>query len=156
MLILKLTLALSLAIAFPSLADAGEGKFTVNQCLLIMKALRALDRAGAPLDPPPGPQPSDAKQYRLGALRMTIATNLAALSVVGDSFDRARRQLIREHGGEATPQFMDAFQKILDRPCEATLGHIKLSELKLGDGAEENAIPPTVLAALAPIIDVGK
>lgn len=131
---------------------------TVSQCLGVYMGVNSLNYAGQALGDNRTP-PSDAKQYKLGELRGTLSFDLAALQTVYDSVIRARTSLWKENGitpdtkpdSPAMAKFLEDFQKVLDRPCDAKLTRIKLEQLRLGDDA--NAIPLNVLSALEPIID---
>lgn len=137
-----------------SLGTARADDLTIGNCLDIAAGLSALDHFDDPTGKP--------KQYRLGALRITIGLNMAALRHVSETVDKARLGLVAEIGGGKAPQALDPseiaklndeYRKILDRPCDVKPGRMKASDLHLGDSPEENAIPPSVIAALAPIID---
>lgn len=148
------------AAAVAAAAPATAGAFTVAECLSIESGLNALNYAGAQLRDQ-NPAPAGARQYRLGAARWPVAMNLAALSRVSAAFAKSRAALILEVGGgkdvaPGTPEMgrlTDELQKILDKPCDVAPARMKLGDLLLGDGADQNQIPPAVLGALAPIID---
>ncbi len=141
-----------------SATSAAAADLTVSQCMLVSRGLSALDGVGATLEqaPPPG-----ARQYNLGSLRWTVAKNQAQLQPVIDSFQKARGALLREVSGGSDPKpgtpeydrLIARLQEILDKPCDVALARIPLASLKLGDEAGQNQIPPSVLAALAPIVD---
>lgn len=156
---MKKTIAFLAVLAFAA-TPAAAGGFTVAECLNIETGLNALNYAGAQLRDP-NPAPAGAKQYRLGAARWPIAMNLAALSRVSAAFAKSRSALILEIGSgkdiaPGTPEMSrltDELQKILDKPCDVTPAKMKLQDLLLGDGTDQNQIPPAVLGALAPIIE---
>lgn len=143
------------AIAAFSMAPAIADELTISRCLDVAAGLNALDHYDDAMTGKP-------KQYRLGALRVTIGLNMAALRHVSEAAEKARLGLIAEIGGGKPPQAFDPwevsklneeYRKALDQPCDVKPGRIKATDLRLGDGPEENAIPPSVIAALAPIID---
>jgi hypothetical protein len=87
---------------------------------------------------------------------------MAALRNISETVDKTRLGLIAEIGGGKSPQAFDPseiaklndqYRKVLEQPCNVKPAHIKVSDLHLGDGPEENAIPPSVIAALASILD---
>lgn len=127
---------------------------TVGECLSIMSSLDLLDHYDDPVTGKP-------RQYKLGKARLTIALNMAALRHVREAVETTRTNLVQEigNGGDIktnTPEynkFSLTMRDVLLKPCDVTPGHLKLSELKLGDGPEENAIAPSILSALAPILD---
>lgn len=140
-------------------AHAGE-KLTISQCLEINAGLAALDHYDAVI------RDGDKdrvvpKQYKLGAVRITIALNMAALRSVVEATEKARRGIIDEITGGKMPdvgsaEFKEAdakFRAVTESLCNITPGRIRVADLKLGDGPDENAIPPSALAGLAPILD---
>ncbi len=162
--------ALALAAAFAAPATAQES-LTVEQCVTILSGLNALNCVGQQLQ---GQCAPDAKQYKLGDARFTIASDVQALSGVLTSYQRAQQQFMAElpplppaPQGDAKPEPQEtalarADQNkraianqiaMLGKPCPVTPGRLKLSELKLGDAADQNAIPPAVLAAFSLIVD---
>jgi hypothetical protein len=154
---MRFALILAAAIIFTGSRADADG-LTVAQCLNVLNGLNSLNYAGQQLGEPK--PPADAKQYKLGELRGTISFNIAALAQTSDATQRARTALVKEAGGgeikPGTPEmerFLAAFQVVLDKPCDAKLARFKLSELRLGDEPDRNAIPPSVLGALEPIID---
>lgn len=132
--------ALCLCLSF---ASARADDLTIGQCRAIYGALVGLDH------------------YKLGAARMTIALDIAALTPIWQASEKARIGMIAEIAGgkdiqPGTPEyaaFVQRFDADLGKPCGLTLGHVKIADLKLGDGPDENAIPPTSLAAMVPIED---
>jgi hypothetical protein len=142
-----------------SFARGDDKALTLAQCMQIASGLNALNYAGAQLGG--GASPADAKQYKLGSLRITIGLYLAALQVPLDGFEKGKRALYLEVGegkpiDKDSPQMTALVDKIQDRlegPCNVTLPHIKGGDLRIGDGPDQNQIPPGVISALAPIID---
>ena len=146
---------------------------TVEQCINILAGLNSLTWAGQQLGETPDKKPPDAKQYKLGDVRVTIAFDIESLQPVLTSYQRASQQFLGElppvpqadAGKPQSPAAIElqadnnkkfiAFQvKALGQPCPVTInGRLKLSDLKLGDGADQNQIPVNVLAAIVPIID---
>lgn len=143
----------ALALLFPCVASAAE-PLTVGKCLEILAGLNALDHYDDPTSGKP-------RQYKLGALRITVGMTISSLKHVSEAADKARVGLIAEIGGGKpidpnSPdmiRFGTKYQEMLDKPCDVVPARIKISDLKLGDGAEDNAIPPSVLGALAAILD---
>lgn len=136
-------------------AARADDAMTIGRCLDVAAGLSALDHYDDAATGKP-------KQYKLGALRGPIGLNMAALRHVSESIEKARLGLIAEIGGGKAPQAFDSseiaklneeYRKMLDQPCDVKPGRIKVTDLRLGDGPEDNAIPPSVIAALAPILD---
>ncbi len=142
-------------------------KLTLQECIVLRSALRALDGyQGFDKDGKSAPQ-----QYKLGALRGPIALDALALDMVIKAGEEARLGLIRELLPKSVPQpntkeyaefvahddgykkFVAEYQKILDAPQSIDIPHIKLSDLKIGDAPDGNPIPTDVITALAPILD---
>ena len=167
---LKIALAAAMFSATPALAQ-DKPELTVEQCITILNGLNALNCVGQQLG---GSCTPDMKQYKLGDARFTIGANIQALSGVLTIYQRAQQQFMAElppipladPGKPASPEItmMQADQNkrsianqiaMLGKPCVtgSPLLRLKLSELKLGDGPEQNAIPPSVLAAFSPIVD---
>lgn len=150
-------------------SPASAADLTVGQCLSILSGLNALNCVGQQLG---GTCDPHSPQYKLGASRYTIALDTSLLGPVFDAARRAQQQFVAEMpiipqpaAGKADEREVaqarhdqdvaanNNWNKIADAPCGVAPGHLKLSELKLGDGPDENAIPPAVLGAIAPIID---
>jgi hypothetical protein len=133
----------AVAFVFGSVSVAVADDLTIGQCRDIFVALTSLDR------------------FKLGDQRLTVALDIAALTPVWRASEMERIALVNEVGGgkEIKPDtaefgvFMQAFERTLGKACPVTLGRIKAAKLKLGDDADQNAIPPTTLAALMPILD---
>jgi hypothetical protein len=159
MRIIAIALA-AIAIVTPAAAQSPK-PLTVLQCLTVLKGLSALGCVGEQLD---GTCTPDAKQYKLGALRLTTGLNISRLQDLANTVQRAQNGFNSELP-PLDPKAFDAdkvargnqiqanWNKIIDAECPVQPGHIKASDLKLGDGPDENAVPPSVLGALAPIID---
>lgn len=149
---------LAAAVSAALLAPAAAEPLTVAGCLNVLQGLRALDGYDVPAaDPKAAPS---RKTYKLGALRFPIALNIAALSKVEDAVSKTRQALVTEAGGDVKVREPDnqahvisELQKLLDKPCDVTPARMKLADLRLGDGPEENAIPLSALSQMAPIID---
>lgn len=164
---MKATFALVLILAITSPALSAE--FTTEQCVSILTGLNALNCAGQQLG---GTCEPGAKQYKLGPARFTIALAVAALGPVFASAQRAQQDYIGRElppisGKPDDPATALArakqqtlaqknWTKIMAAPCAVAPGHLKLTDLKLGDGPDDNAVPPAVLGAIAPIIDKDK
>lgn len=159
------TLAIALAAAaFTTSVSAQQPSkpLTVLQCLTILKGLDATSCVGKQLDG--GACAPDAKQYKLGPLRVTIGMDLARLQDEANVVQRAQNGFAAELP-PLDPKAPDAdkiarsnqiqanWNKIIDADCPVTLGRLKQSDLKIGDGPDENAFPPAILGALMPIID---
>ncbi len=164
-----LTIApLAVALNGPALSQDAK-PFTVEQCINILTGLKALDCAGQQLN---GTCSADAKQYKLGDARFTIGMNIQALAPVLVEFQRAQQKYMMElppipqpEAGKPVPPEIAAMQAqqnresvanqiaMLAKPCSVTPGRLKQSELKLGDAPDQNAIPPSVLAAFGSIVD---
>lgn len=155
-------------------ARAEEQKLTVERCLGILGGLRALSGGYTQVVKDNGVERTVTQQFKLGPNRFSIALSIAALEVVEKATGSARNALVNEIGGgkpfdEKTPPlagaqlapwaiFIERLQKeVLDTTCSVVPSRLKLSDLKLGDGPpaqpDTNAIPPTAIAALMPIID---
>jgi hypothetical protein len=145
-------------------AQTPPAALTVNQCMTVNAGFEALRYAGAQLNDQ-RPAPPDARQYKLGEVRAIAAFSLSKLQRVMDAFAKARNAMAAElaadkanlDGNNFTPaaaaNLNQAMQKVLDGPCDVQLDRIKLADLRLGDEGDRNQIPPSVVAALSPIID---
>ena len=172
---MKLGIAVAASLlSFPALADDAK-PLTVEQCMTVLNGLNSLNWVGQQLGEGPEKKPADAKQYKLGEARFTIALDISSLSPVRDAYVRGNQQFMAElppippapEGKQPMPeaQQMQADQNrqaiayqvaTLAKPCPVSLttsGRLKLQELKLGDGPDQNAIPPSVLAAFSQIVD---
>jgi hypothetical protein len=168
----SITAVAMIALITPSYAQTPKASLTVEQCINILGGLNSLNWKGQQLNEAPGSKPANAEQYKLGISRFTIALDIAALTPILTSYQRAQQQFAQElpqppqtEAGKPSPS--DA-QRILNEdnkklsnwqfktmaePCQVTLSHLKLADLKIGDGTDQNPIPVSVLAALTPIID---
>lgn len=159
--------------AAPALADDAK-PMTVEQCVTILTGLTSLNYAGQQLND--GTKaPDGAKQYKLGATRYNIAKDISDLQPVLTAAQRAQDDFIAK---ELTPlpvltdgakdaekaAYFDAvakqkvattanWTKILLGPCTVAPGRLKAADLNIGDDSGQNQIPPSVLAAISPIID---
>ena len=159
------------AVAFPIAAIAQPAPFTVEQCINLYGGLNSLNCAGEQLNDPSSCK-SDSKQYNLGAGRITVAVDLAALSPVVNGAQREQQGFVAslpplpkaEPGKPDSADRLDAttdqtkqasvhWRSILDAACPVSPGHLKADDMKIGDGDGKNAFPPSVLGALAPLID---
>ncbi len=136
-----------------------------------MSGLNSLNWVGQQLNEEPSKKPADAKQYKLGDARFTIALDISALTPILSAYQRSQQGFVAElppvppaSDGKPPPEAaqMQADQNRqviahqvgdLAKPCPVTPGRLKLQELKLGDAADQNAIPPAVLAAFSAIVD---
>jgi hypothetical protein len=170
--------AASLAILAAPAAGQDAKPLTVEQCIGVLNGLNSLNWAGQQLNEPNDKKPADAKQYKLGDARFTISMDISSLDPVRAAFQRSQQGFLAEQpvlpavdkdgktadGKMATPELQQAiadqnkaFQahQIADlaKPCPVAPGRLKLQELKIGDNPDQNAIPPSVLAAFSPIVD---
>ena len=148
-----------------------EKAFTIEQCINILTGLTSLSYAGQQLNDA-SRAPTDSKQYKLGPARMKIALNIASMTPVFTAAQLAQNGFISElpslptakdddkskaqHDDAAKAQnklVNDNWRKIIDQPCPVTPGRLSADDLKIGDGPEQNQIPPNVLAAISPIVD---
>lgn len=158
-------IALIASVAAPSFSAHAEDKpasLTVSQCLTVLRGLRSLSGYERVIKENGVERAIANQQYKLGDARLTISLNIGELNRTEDAVSRSRTALMAElmAGGElkdGTPQwlaFLSRLQaEILDRPCNVTLGRIKIADLKLGDGADQNAVPPTAIADILAILD---
>lgn len=97
--------------------------------------------------------------YKLGALRLTIAKNCTALKNALSPYEKARNDFIVEKSGgtgtidpkdnkEAAAAVLEQTQKWLAEEIDVKIEKLSYADLKV----EENNIPISVLADLAPII----
>lgn len=173
MRVAKIFAAAALAAVAQS-AAAEDTPLTVEGCLAILSGLQALGYAGQQLNES-RPAPPDAKQYRLGAARFTIAMDIAALNRVSQEAQRAQQQFAAEQPSprpaepgkpisaderddivKANQRLQANWAEMLKKPCSVTLGRLDESDLKIGDAPDQNQIPVAVLAALMPIISKNK
>ena len=169
---MRTILAVAVAAAItvtPAIAQDAKPQLTVEQCLTILSGLKALDCAGQQLG---GSCASDARQYKLGDARITIGENVQAITPVLTAYQRAQQQYMMElppipaaEPGKPTPPEVAQMQTdqnkkviatqiaMLARPCNVTPGRLKWSDLKIGDDADHNAIPPSVLGAIGAMMD---
>ncbi len=152
---------------------AEDQTYTVQQCNEILNGLAALSEGYVALD-------KDGKQvklqYKLGATRIPIATNITLLKNILKGADDARLDLIKKWipdapdpgadgnnpeykrflQSDAYKHFNEEYVKMMAAPppgVTVQLAHIKESDLKIGDSKDENPIPPILLSQLAPILD---
>lgn len=116
--------------------------------------------------------------YKLGKLRLPIATNITLLRGVLKDAEDARQALVRElipdlpdigadplnpvkeyrdyMKTEKYKKFMDAYTANMTAPppgAKITLARIKSEDLKVGDAPADNPIPPITLSQLGPILE---
>lgn len=107
-------------------------------------------------------------QYKLGESRMTVALNQGALRPIVEAANKTRQAMLADLGpapdekstaeqkaayAKALAAAMDTFERSMKEPCPVTPGRIKLGNLNLGDGPDQNQIPPSVISAIMPIVD---
>jgi hypothetical protein len=160
-----------LTLSAAAIADDAKPQLTVEQCINILGGLNSLGYVGQSLNDTSRP-PADAKQYKLGAARMTVALDISVLTPVLTAAQNAQQGFLRElpplppvdPKKPDSPERADAvaarnnaaaanWQAIIQKSCPVQVVHIKASDLKIGDGPDENAFPPTVLGTIWPIID---
>lgn len=148
-------IAAALAFAVPARA---EDDLTVKTCLEILAGLNSMNFSGQ--SSPTAPAPPDAKPYRLaGSARMTMAFDISELSRVQAASQKAQGEFdktLDQKEPDRQKQLDANWQSILAAPCNVVPGRVKESDLHLGDGPNDNAIPPSVLAVIVPIIDRDK
>lgn len=143
-------------------------KLTMDECVNVYLGLANLDAFDRIVKDGSGEKVVKA-QYKLGDARMTIALDQGVLRPIVDAANKTRQSLLAEMGpapddktataaekaayAKATAEAVSSFEASMKEPCPVTPGRIKLSDLKIGDGPEQNAIPPSVLAAIMPIVD---
>jgi hypothetical protein len=166
--------ALAISTTLAHTQDAPKQPLTVYECLSIFSGLNSLNWVGQQLDEPPATKPAGAASYKLGDARWTLATDINALKSVYQTAHDAQDGFLRElpalppaKDNQNSPERVDAAQaqnkaatgnwdSINKKPCSVVPGHFKDTDLKVGDGPDQNPIPPSVLGALIPIIDRGK
>jgi hypothetical protein len=146
------------AVLFPKMGFAQDApkRMTVEQVVYLSDALSKLDRYDA-VCKDGGSEKACQKLYNFGpGARWTISLDLAEAKRISAAYYLARNALVAQYadGGNKVPD--DKFQKfqaddrlILDKPADVSFGMLRRDDLKL----DENPIPPSVLAALVPIIE---
>lgn len=165
--------AAAAVIASPAAADEQKpAGLTIEKCVTISLGLNSLNWAGQQLGQPGQTPPTDSKPYKFsGTTWLTIGQDIDALNQVVTEAQKAQQRFVgalafippAPPADKADPdaaarasenkQVNDNWQKIIAQPCNVTPGHIKASDLKIGSDPDSNAIPPSVLGALWPIID---
>lgn len=136
---------------------------TVRDAIMLLSGLRNLD--GRPVVVDQGGQKTTVVQpweFKSGALRLRIASDVAILAAVEKAADEARIAIVKQVRAkrgveriEADPaafeEFSRLYDEVLNAPATGTegLARIKASELRL----DVNEIGVTVLSALQPILD---
>lgn len=170
-MIRSFVIACALALlASAAVAEEAAKPLTVEQCIGVANGLGALNWAGQTLGQPGNAQPADSKHYKLGAALMTIAEDIDALKDVQNEALRSQQAFAASLPAlppppegkpdpnaaervDQTKKMNDNWSTMMAQPCHVTVAHLKLSDLRIGDDADHNSIPPSVLAALVPIID---
>lgn len=169
-----LVIAACLLLATPALGGDNV-TLTAEQATEVLSALMDLDK-GSCVGPAPSSLAPDLRvctAFKLGAARGPMAIDVVRLrevvKAVQDASQKVRVEIV---GGDKpvippaadAPQAeRDAFQKqdqefatrvqeLMRQPHPIALELIKYEDLKIGDGADQNAIPLRVLAALSPIL----
>lgn len=144
--------------------------YTILQINEILTGLSTLSDGYTALD-------ADKKQvklqYRLGATRIAIATNMTLLRNILKAADEARVDLIKKYLPETQPSpgtpewntftqsegyknFTSEYTKMMNSPppgVKVELARIKVKDLNIGDSDKENAISPVILTQIEPILD---
>lgn len=142
-----------------------DDTLTLGQCFDINSGLHMLDSYERVIKDDKG-EHSALAQYKLGNARITIALDQAALRPFSEALETTRQGIVAEiaqkynikpkeieAGSAANVEYLKQYSDARNQPCTVKLGRIPISELKLGDGEGQNAIPPGALALIAPIID---
>lgn len=161
---MKKLFAAAIAILALVVPVSAAEKLPVKDALAMLTALRNLD--GRPVVIEQNGQKTTVMtpwDFKSGLLRLKIAENIAALSVVERAVDEARIAIVKqvrkkfevERIDQDTPAFTEfskLYQEVLDAPTPGAdgLSRIKASDLRL----DQNEISVTVLAALKPILDM--
>lgn len=178
--ILPIAIILSLAVSFGASAQVvppGAMNIGVQKMNDIAGGLNSLSEGH---DCEGTGQSRKCTPYKLGALRLPIAQNLAVLNekltVFRSAADSLRTEVVTDKPPAALPanptpeqtaehqaaqakfdkenaQLATEEQKLIDTPQSIVLRHLSLADLNIGDGPDKNPIPPTVLALLGPIVD---
>lgn len=167
LILLWLAIAVMAVAIFVRGAAAESKPLSVAQALSMLQAMRNLD-GHIVIVKQNGVDTAITQPWSFGSgsLRVRIATSTAALAEVEKRLDETRRSIVREllktlpevDGKKpteipaGTPQWSELqrqFVEALEAPASVTLSRIKASELKL----DQNEIPVTAIAALAPILD---
>ena len=165
----KIAIVASLATTFLAGPAVAGDKITLAQAQQLSQALRNLDGHLVVIKQ----NGQDATimtpwEFGSGSFRLRIANNLTILDAALKTADDTRIAIVKETlkhisdrtGTAATEikpdvpenaEFQRQYADLMAQPANGTqdLGRIKVSELKL----DRNEIAPTVLAALAPILD---
>lgn len=160
MIVAAIALMPSMAFADTPAKPGAEPALTNAQCQEIAAGLSGLDGYTKVIKEKDGER-AVIVPYKLGALRVTISQTISTLRSRNNATEDARKALIVEISGGApilpdTPQwykFMDEWKKVLARPCGVQIARIKIGDLKLGDGPDDNPIPPSVLSLIQPMLD---
>jgi hypothetical protein len=135
---------------------AEQTDMTVRKAMEVLAGLRALDGRQVIVKDAVILQPYDFKN---GALRLVIASNLATLIQLEQTTDKARVQILMELRRDAnqqrlepgTPEFAEfsrQYEEMLNKPWQGKLEMIETKALNL----DVNEIPASVLFALQPIL----
>lgn len=151
-------------------AAESEKQYTLQQFNEILSGLIALSDGYMTVD-------KDGKQvklqYKLGASRIPIASNMTLLRGILKSADEARVDLIKKYLPDTQPDpgtpewnifvktdgyrnFTKAYSDMMNSPApglKVELARIKVKDLNIGDDKDQNAISPVVIAQIEPILD---
>lgn len=100
------------------------------------------------------------RPYKLGALRIAIGRNLAAIKPILEGYGKAQQEILSDCCGGVSPKpssdetavFQRAVGKLMQAEYSANLYILGEAELNVGD-PPKNPFPSTVLSGLDPIMD---
>lgn len=140
-----------------------EPYLKISTCLLLLPALRALDGREVAVPLQGGGNAVVKQPYSFGAddVRMAVAFNIATLNRVADHMDVVRLRLTTEifKGQPVDPSPSNPLMVEFQRRYRAELDRdgVKLDDMRIISAnalrAEENGLPPSLLAALLPILE---
>lgn len=131
-------------------------KLRLSEFANLHAALRSFDDGFTTLVKSAGGEKAEKIAYAFNAkTRFAIAKNINTIAASREAVNDARNKLIRQlaKGGlevpkEHIPQFNDQLNELLETVEEMDMEPIDYDELK----ADDNRIPPSVIAALMPIL----
>lgn len=146
---------------------ADEPRITINDCLLILQGLTAIDQHQVIIGKSPNEQVvTQSYQYDSGAFRGAIAHNISVLTPIQTAAQTAQRAIETEirqkippkdgHLAAIEPGSIEAFEydrrlrELIDAPCKADLVRLRDSDLFKFPG---NELPASAVANLEKIRD---
>jgi len=149
------------AVASALAAPATAADLTIGQVLDVSQGLSQLDCAKDTIRDGTS-EKEVCRPYRFsGGLVLLIARDLSRARATAQNYQDAHNKLVRSMAGpdgkvpEArAADFVAEDRAILASPSEVLLDHIRWVELRVGSGAGENPIPPSVVSLLEPILDL--